>query len=255
MTRTRIVVLAVVAAAVGAGWFAWRHARLGAPGGQRVSTVQDTTRPRRGPVQPPKDAAEFAARLRDPRWQVRAWAVGGLVRRQDIPTPERARLVLEVLDREVAAPTDAMIPAGSWPPFTNFLRIHYLHVLEQLGPDAAAPIRGALPARGGEAREWSVLALGAVGAADAAPELRQLLARSTDADVRMTAARYLGWLNDREAVPVLRAALADTATATAVSDIVGRAPVRFYPVREQAAGALEQLGMTVQRRGNTFSVQ
>jgi HEAT repeat protein len=81
------------------------------------------------------------------------------------------------------------------------------------------------------------------------------LAAPADADVRMTAARYLGWLHDREAMPVLRSALADTASATAVSDIVGRPPVRFYPVREQAAGALEIMGVKVERRGDTFTVQ
>jgi hypothetical protein len=65
----------------------------------------------------------------------------------------------------------------------------------------------------------------------------------------------LGWLKDGDAVPALKAALRDTATALPVSDLVGRPPKRFYPVREQAALALEALGFKVERRGDAFTVQ
>jgi hypothetical protein len=210
-----------------------------------------------GPKPPPPDAqtAAIPGLLRDTVWQRRAATASGLTERSEIPVPRRARWLLDVLEREIASPTHAPVIAGSWPPFTNFLRIHYLHSLEILGPDARGAVRDAHKGSRGEVREWYTLALGATMAAEAAPALRELLAQSGDPDVRMTAARYLGRLKDRDAVAALRVALRDTATVVPVTDVSGRRPTRFYPVREQAALALEDLGFKVERRNDTFIVQ
>jgi HEAT repeat protein len=141
---------------------------------------------------------------------------------------------------------------GSYLPLTSFLRIHYLHALETLGPDARDPVREAYKESKGKVREWYGLALGATFAPEAALELRGLLARSSDLAVRMTAARYLGWLKDRNAIPVLTAALKDTATATPVTDVIGSGSRRFHPVREQAARALRELGLRTEWRGDSI---
>jgi HEAT repeat protein len=201
------------------------------------------------------DTAAILGMLRDTVWQRRAATAWGLAARSDIPVARRAGLLLEVLEREIVSPTNARVVAGSWPPFTGFLRIQYLLAFETLGPNARDPVRDAHRGSSGEVREWYTLALGATMDAEAAPALRELLAHSGDADVRMTAARYLGRLKDSEAVAALRAALGDTATAVPVTDVVGRRPTRFYPVREQAALALEDLGFKVERRDDTFIVQ
>jgi HEAT repeats len=203
----------------------------------------------------PPSEAEISRMLRDTLWQRRSAAAWGLTDRNDIPVPRRAQLLLDVLQREVASPTRAPAMAGSWEPLTGFLRIHYLHALETLGSNARDPVSKAYKASSGELREWYALALGATLNPDGAPPLRELLARSQDPDVRMTAARYLGWLRDRGAESVLRAALSDTATAEIVTDVPGRPPRNFFPVREQAAAALEEMGFKVTRQGSTYTVQ
>jgi HEAT repeat protein len=71
----------------------------------------------------------------------------------------------------------------------------------------------------------------------------------------MTAARYLGYFKDRDAIPALRQALNDPHRAISLSDTPGMPNQPFYPVREQAARALRELGLKVERRGDTFVVQ
>ena len=64
-------------------------------------------------------------------------------------------------------------------------------------------------------------------------------------------ARVLGLLGYREAIPALQAALEDPYVSEG-EDSLGTYTI--YPVREQAAGALEALGVTVERDGDTFTV-
>jgi HEAT repeat protein len=205
--------------------------------------------------QGPPDEATISRLMRDSLWQRRASTAWGLTERPDIPVERRAVLLLDILKREVTSPTNALRLEGSYLPMTSFLRIHYLHALETLGPQARAPVREAYEKSQGEVREWYSLALGATTTPEAAAPLRELVIKSRNVEVRMTAARYLGWLKDREAVPALRAALNDTATAMVTSDFVGLPRRRFYPVREQAAGALKELGLQVKRQGDTYLAQ
>jgi HEAT repeat protein len=195
------------------------------------------------------------AKLRDSVWQRRAAAAWSLARRTDLPVARRASALLHVLEREVVSPTDGPVFPGTWPPLTGYLRTHYIDAIEELGPDARAPVRDSYQNSRGKLRDWYGLALGATGAPEAPPVLRELLARSDDPDVRWKAAWYLGWLKDQNAVPILKAALGDTASVVPVSDVRGRSQRPIYPVREQAALALEALGFTVERRGDTFTVQ
>lgn len=252
MSRKLLVTVLVVLAAGGAALLLWSRTR-------KVEIVEPPTADsaRRHGRQPQGLPDEAAVRrlIRDTLWQRRASIAWGLTERPDIPARRRATLLLDVLQREITSPTKARPLAGSYLPMTSFLRIHYLHALEMLGQDARGPVRDAHGKSTGEVHEWHTLALGATLAPEAAPSLRALVVNSIHAEVRMTAARYLGWLKDQEAVSALKAALNDTATAVVTSDVVGPPRRRFYPVREQAAGALEELGLKVERQGNTFTAQ
>lgn len=201
------------------------------------------------------DPTDLEAKLRDSVWQLRTAAAWRLAGRADIPIARRASALLQVLEREIVSPTDAPVFPGTWPPLTGYIRTEYVHAIEELGPAARALVSEGYRKSSGEVRDWYGLALGATGAPEAPPVLRELLARSNDPDVRWTAAWYLGWLKDRNAVSILKAALNDSATAVPVSDVRGRPRRPIYPVREQAALALEALGLTVERRGDTFTVR
>jgi len=192
--------------------------------------------------------------VRDTNWQVRLRAAGVLAENPGIPAPRKAELLLDALQQEINSPAPLPSPAGSYLPLTGVIRLHYVHLIEDLGANASAPARAAISRQTGLAREWASIAWGASGAQDAAAPLRELLRTSRDPEIRMAAAYFLGQLGDRSAVGDLKQALSDQATAQVKSD-AGEPPRSLYPVREQAAGALGTLGLEVERNGNTFTAK
>jgi HEAT repeat protein len=199
------------------------------------------------------DATELAAILRDSSWQARLGAVNSLGGRRDLPAARRAELLLAGLKREIARPTDSLRFPGGYLASSSTFRLQFMRVIEGLGSDAIGPARSAAEESSAEAREWMLLARAGAGDADAVTSLRELLKSSRSGAVRMTAARLLGRFRDRSAIPELRTALGDPFAAPAdQSDLRTRSSF-FYPVREQAAGALRALGVKVQRSGDKFS--
>lgn len=90
---------------------------------------------------------------------------------------------------------------------------------------------------------WVILARGYTRDEPAVPGLMGLLSNSLFGEVRADAAYLLGILNAQEAFSVLEKALDDPY----VLEFTYRGrPVRLYRVREQALGALEMLGHTVE---------
>jgi HEAT repeat protein len=192
--------------------------------------------------------------LRDSSWRTRLAAANSLRTMGQLSVPRRAALLAEAIDREAAAPTSGPPFAGSYLPLSSVLRLQYLGLLEELGAPAADAVGSAAAPVSPAGREWRTLAVAATGDPKGAPVIRELLA-SSDPAVRMTAARYLGYLRDRDAIPALRRALTDPFTATAVEDAPGRRHAPFYPVRQQAARALRVLGVVVERRGDSYTVK
>ncbi len=219
--------------------------------GRPAAPARDTTMTP-SPATHRPDAAGLAGILRDSSWQARLGAVNSLPGRRDIPTARRAELLLAGLEREIARPTDSLRFPGGYLPSSSTFRLQFMRVIESLGPDAIGPTRTAAERSSLEAREWMLLARAGAGDVDAAPSLRELLKNSRSPAVRMTAARLLGRLGDRSAIPELRTALGDPFTAAADQSDLRLQPSSFYPVREQAAGALRMLGVNVQRSGDSF---
>lgn len=250
MSRKSILGLAAllaIGALASALWFLGR--------GKSTADTVETPAGRPGrPVENFEDPAAIPAMLRDSSWRTRMAAANALRTMSALSVPQRAALLAQAIEAESAAPTSGPRFAGSYLPLTSVLRLQYLGLLEDFGAEATEAVARADRPATSAGREWRALALGATGEKASAPQLRELLA-SSDPAVRMTAARYLGYLQDREAVPVLRRALTDTFTSTNVNDTPGKAPATFYPVREQAARALRTLGLKVERRGHAFTAQ
>jgi len=258
---TLLVAGAVLLLGAGAAFLLLRREPSGGASDDLIQALQGNTAPRsqasarrRTRVPPPlPDAAALPALIRDTSWRVRLRTASSLAGRADIPAERRAELILDALGQEVTSPASGPPLAGSYLPLSGVFRLHYVHLIEDLGPAATRPARAALQDASGERREWTSIALGASGDKGAAPALRELLRRSRHPDVRMSAAYFLGILGDRSAVGDLKAALADPATARVRSDGSGPPDHTLYPVREQAAGALQALGLAVERNGNTFT--
>jgi HEAT repeat protein len=258
--RILLLVGAVVVALAAVFLLYRRSVRTEAPGNIIIQAIRNDTVPMsrnaRGPksrTAPPLDPARLPELVRDTSWEVRLDAAAMVLETRELPQPRRAELLLDALGQEISTPASAPPLTGSYLPRTGVHRLHYVHLIEDLGPAAAGPARNAMQKESGARREWATIALGAAGGRDAAPALRQLLRSSSEAAVRMSAAYFLGRLSDRSAIDDLRAALGDSATARIMSDDTGTRGRTLYPVREQAAGALMVLGVKVERNGNTFT--
>jgi HEAT repeat protein len=184
----------------------------------------------------------FRGLLRDAPLAGRVGAARALLADAEVAPAEKAALLLDVLRREVREPTGEGGPAKSYLSATEWARSQYTRTLAETGPAGLAALRRAAREETGEVRERAVLALGYAGQGDAVPALRDLLRASATGEVRAAAAWILGNLRSGEAVPELEAALADPYEATVTR--YGRT-ISFFPVREQALGALEALGREV----------
>ncbi len=237
--RRAAILLALLLAAGLAGTALWFRGR-GKPAVDPTATTAEARRPPRRPPGP-RDPATVPAALRDTSWRIRLATANALRTMNALSVPRRAGLVAELIDREAAAPVSAPPFAGSYLPLTSTLLIQYLSLLEVFGHSSTAAVKAAPAPTSAAGREWRTLAVAATGARESAPQVRALLG-SADPAVRMTAARYLGGLRDRDAIPALRQAMADPFTARTHSDGSGDAPAAFHPVREQAARSLRLLG-------------
>jgi HEAT repeat protein len=252
VSRRFAVVLVAILLAGGAGALFWWRSRSRPA---EPATAITSARPSRNP--PTRDPATIPAQLRDSSWQTRLGAAHALRTMTALSVPRRAVLLAEVLDREAVAPAQGPPFTGSYLPLTSMLRLQYITVLSSLGPSATAALQSAPAPSSAAGREWRVLALSATGDRSSVTQLRELLG-SADPAVRMTAARYLGLLQDRGAISALQRVLSDPFIGKVVSDHPRNGaggPGGFHPVREQAARALRVLGLTVERRGDSFVVQ
>ena len=184
----------------------------------------------------------FRGLLRDAPLSGRVAAARALLADGEVAPAEKAALLLGALRREVREPTGEGAPAKSYLSATEWARSQYTRALAEVGPEGLAALQLAAREEEGEVRERSVLALGYARRKDAAPALRELLRSAGGGEVRASAAWILGQLRAEEAVPELEAALTDPYEATTTK--YGRT-ITFFPVREQALGALEALGREV----------
>lgn len=205
----------------------------------------------RGASAPPPTAtpnrAAVARALVEGDWQDRVAMASSLATRQEIPASERATMLLSALEQEVNHPTGAPQPATSYLSTSSRIRIALAESLSGLGPEGLAVWQQAATVKTGAVREWIVVGLGCAGLPEVAPSLRELLRKSANGDARMVAARILGTLGVRDAVPELKQALKDPFSVKVGADA---SSVNVFPVREAAAGALEKLGVSVRRAGD-----
>lgn len=164
--------------------------------------------------------------------------------RTDIPVKERARLLIDAIGAEVETPSEDAVVKDSYLNGGQVLRLTLVRSLGELDKRGLDNVRAAVEEAEGITREHMLVALTYMGDKDARGEVRGLVTDSSDPVVRMDAARALGIVKDKAAVPMLTEALQDEFLVHA-RDSLGE--FSAYPVREQAAAALGLLGVTVTR--------
>ncbi len=204
-------------------------------------------------VVPTPNAEDLAQDLQGGDMAQRLAVASRLPDRGDVPLEARVGYLVEALDREIIEPTGGSAPANSYLPASSLLKLHLTRALTELGPDAIPELRKAAADASGELQSHLLIALAYLGDQQAVPQVRDLVTGASDPTVRMDAARALGQAGDADAIPQLETALQDDYVVTGTGDL---GPYTLYPVREQAAGALRALGMTVERLADdTFGVR
>lgn len=198
-------------------------------------------------------AATVARDGGDPSGKDRLVALRDLAARKDLSPAHKTRALLDELRRECATPTVAPPVMGSYLSLGALIKLELAEALGHEGPEATRILREAAAGASGETREWIGIALAFAKVPESASELRGLLRTSASGDVRQAAASLLGELHNREAIPELRRALEDPYHVEIDESDLGRR-VTIYPVREEAAGALEALGLTIERTDDRFRV-
>lgn len=252
-----LVGVVVLAVAVGGGYLLWQRtqrpdlATLLAEVRAAQSTA--TSEPAPAPT-PTPDADALARTLEGDEVPYRLSIARTLAQREDIPVERRAEMLVTALAAEAAAPsTDAPRIRDTYLTPDGVLRLGLVRGLSELGAGALPTVRQAAEGANGVAREHLLVARAYLGDTEAFPAVREVLRASGDPVARMDAARALGVAGDREAIPDLVQALEDPYRVEA-RDSLGEFTI--YPVREQAVGALDALGVAVTRQtSDTFTVE
>jgi len=252
-----LIAVVVLAVALGGGYLLWQRSQrpdlatllAEVRAARATPTAEQTPAPT-----PTPDADALTATLTGGDIPYRLSIARTLAGREDIPVARRAEMLAAALIGEVAAPsTDAPRIRDTYLPAEGVLRIALVRGLSELGAEALPTVRQAAEGASGLAREHLLVALAYLGDADAFPAVREVLRGSGDPVARMDAARALGVAGDREAIPDLVGALEDPYRVEA-RDSLGAFTI--YPVREQAVGALDALGVAVARHeGGVFTVE
>jgi HEAT repeat protein len=252
-----LIAVVVLAAALGGGYLLWQRSQrpdlatllAEVRAARSTPTAEGTPAPT-----PTPDANALADTLASGEVPYRLSIARTLAGRDDIPVERRAEMLVAALAAEVAAPsTEAPRIRDTYLSADGVLRLALVRGLAELGAEALPTVRQAAEGATGVAREHLLVARAYLGDAEAFPAVREVLRDSGDPVARMDAARALGVAGDAEAIPDLVGALEDPYRVEA-RDSLGAYTI--YPVREQAVGALDTLGVAVERgAGDTFTVE
>jgi len=197
--------------------------------------------------EPTPNAAGIEAMLTGESFAYRLSAARLLGGRKDIPAPERVRMLAAALSAEVESPSEGATVRDNYLQDGQVLRLVLTRSISQVGERGLDAARKAASEAEGIAREHLLVALVYMGDKDALPEVRALVTDAADPVVRMDAARALGEARDKLAREALIQALQDDYLVHG-ADSLGEFDI--YPVREQAAGALNKLGVKVSRQAD-----
>lgn len=155
-----------------------------------------------------------------------------------------AKQILGALASELNGPAapepirNGYLPQGAW------RRVQYARLSAELPDKALTVIYQRYIKASGPMKTWLAITLGDAGDARVTGELIALARRAPDWPTRWAATEALGAIGSPEAIRTLEDVMQhDSATTTPQTDV--RGATTFYPVREQAAGALMRLGIEV----------
>lgn len=181
-------------------------------------------------------------------WGNKREAARDLGKMGGVEPEKKVDILLEALEKEIQHPTSNRHARGSgYATITESLKIHYMLGLTDIGAPAIPYLNQILQDSQGE-KKWRLeIVLARLGRKDLYPNIVNMLLHEKNGYIRAMAARTLGDIGNKDAIPFLLKALHDPFAVPSGSDVFvpGMDTSITYPVRDNAAGALRGFGIKV----------
>lgn len=181
-------------------------------------------------------------------WGEKREAARDLGKMEGIEPEEKVDILLKALEKEILHPASKRHARGTgYATITESLKIHYMLGLKDIGASVIPILQEKLPTMQGELKKKIQITLGYLGNKNVYSDMADLLSYDKDGYIRAGAARALGDIGNKEAIPLLLKALHDPFAVPSGIDIIipGLDTSITYPVRTNAASALRGLGIKV----------
>jgi hypothetical protein len=190
-------------------------------------------------------------------WGEKRQAARDLGKMEGVGVQEKVDILIKALDDEIKNPTSNNYVRGTgYATVTESLKTHYMLGLEDIGAPVIPFLKEKLKISHGELKKRIQITLGHLGDQDVYSDMVDLLSYDNDGYIRSSAARALGDIGNKDAIPVLLKAIHDPFVVPSGSDVFfpGMDTSIIYPVRDNAASSLRQFGIKVHSFGHEHYV-
>ncbi len=178
-----------------------------------------------------------------------------------ISSKKKANLLLSALKKQIEYP-DLTYEEGAYAPNSEAFKRQYIFALEKLDGQVIPVLKEHLKTARGSFKDYLYIVSGNFKDPTAYGPVSNILKNSKDGWLRASAARSLGLLGDKDAIPLLEEALDDPflidedRTGVDVLGPSGSDMNIIYPVRSEAYHALKLLGVKIKPVGGyKFSIE
>ncbi len=192
-------------------------------------------------------------------YHARGHQTRSLAKNKSIPVHTRVKIQILMLAKELEEPTSHERIHGGIASITEYLQGQYIRALADIGSEAIPFLRQHLQVLEKAKKKTRVLesqctllSLGLLKADRVRPHIEEILLKDKDGMQRALAAYVLDKMEDKAAIPALIKALRDDFHVK--HKRYDGQLIDYYPVREQAAGALRKLGVKLERNGWDFQI-
>lgn len=181
-------------------------------------------------------------------WRIMSKAARIFAKIEGIDIDLRVDEVLNALKKEIQKPSSLEKLRGSYATVTEYIRRQYILALSDIGYQAIPYLKQALTESTSIIeKQYMLIALGFLKDEEVFSELCDMVINEKEGYIRYGAARALGNIGNKDAIPLLLEMLHDPFVVPSGLDVFipGMDTSITYPVRDEAAGSLRQLGIKV----------
>lgn len=161
--------------------------------------------------------------------------------------------LISALENEFEYPSSKEQIRQSWMTHSDLALKRYILTLGQIGPSISDQLRDTMGSLPFQTKNSVIISLGIQGDSTTKDDLRTIVSSNESPDLRAYAVIALRQFRDTTDIELFKGALADTFGVRVYRDYIledGNDYDDIYPVREEAAGALREMGFTVTRDYN-----